>query len=63
MAYADDHTYPEGGVFWTRDTEQGTVLIATGTAVAVRLILHVGPSGGPVIVETGNQRMEVKSSA
>jgi hypothetical protein len=59
IAYADDHTYPEGGVFWTRDTEQGTVLIATGTAAAVRLILHVGRSGGPVIVETGNQRMEV----
>jgi hypothetical protein len=59
MAYSDENTYPEGGVFWTRDTAEGTVVIATRGAGAVRLILHVGPSGGPVTVDAGGKRMDV----
>jgi hypothetical protein len=59
MAYVDDHTYPEGGVFWTRDTEQGTVVIATAGASTLGLILHVGPAGGPVAVDAGGKRIDV----
>lgn len=59
MAYADDHTYPEGGVFWTRGTEEGAVVIATAGAPAIRLILHVGPQGGPVTVEAAGRRLKV----
>jgi hypothetical protein len=59
MAYADDHSYPEGGVFWTRDTQQGRVIIATAGARAVRLILHVGPQGGPVVVDAAAHRIDV----
>jgi hypothetical protein len=55
MAYLDDHTYPEGGVFWTRDTGKGTVVVATAGASKLGLILHVGPSGGPVAVVAGGQ--------
>jgi hypothetical protein len=59
MAYVDDRTYPEGGVFWTRDREEGAVIIATPGARAVRLILHVGPPGGPVIVDALGRRLEL----
>jgi len=59
MAYADGNTYPEGGVFWTRDTEEGTVVIATRGASAIRLILHVGPTGSPVTVDAGGKRLDI----
>jgi hypothetical protein len=63
MAYLDDRTYPEGGVFWTRDTEEGAVAIATAGASTLKLILHVGPSGGPVSVEAGGRRFDVPLGA
>jgi hypothetical protein len=59
MAYSDENTYPEGGVFWTRDTQEGTVVIATRGAGTVRLILHVGPPGGPVVVAAGAKRIDI----
>jgi hypothetical protein len=59
MAYLDDRTYPEGGVFWTRDTREGAVVIATAGASSLNLILHVGPTGGPVSIEAGGRRLDV----
>jgi hypothetical protein len=59
MAYADDHTYPEGGVFWTRDTEEGSVLVATAGARTLRLVLHVGPPGGTVMLDAAGKRLDV----
>jgi len=59
IAYLDDHTYPEGGVFWTRNTEKGTVVVVTAGASKLALILHVGPNGGPVAVVAGGQRIDV----
>ena len=48
IVYADDETYPEGGVFWTRSTRSGAVWIAPGGASTLILTLHVGPLGGRV---------------
>jgi hypothetical protein len=60
MAYADDHTYPENGVFWTRDTQQGSIVVVTAGASTLRLVLHVGPTGGPIAIEVGGQSSEVE---
>jgi hypothetical protein len=60
MAYADDHTYPEKGVFWTRDTEQGRVVVATAGATTLRLVLHVGPTGGSVALNVGGRAMDLE---
>ena len=59
MAYVDDGTYAEGGVFWTRGTGEGEVLIAPAGASRVRLTLHVGPSGGPVRLTIDGDAREV----
>jgi hypothetical protein len=48
IIYADDDTYPEGGVFWTRETRAAKVLVATGGASTLIMTLHVGPSAGGV---------------
>ena len=55
IVYADDETYPEGGVFWTRGTHAGKVYISTGGASTLVLTLHVGPVGGAVRVLVDGQ--------
>jgi hypothetical protein len=55
IIYADDKTYPEGGVFWTRSTEAGTVFIAPDGASTLVLTLHVGPAGGRVQITVADQ--------
>jgi hypothetical protein len=60
LAYVDDRTYPEGGVYWTRATEQGTVVVVPGSAATLQLILHVGANGGPVKVRVGAERSTVE---
>jgi hypothetical protein len=59
MAYSDGSTYPENGVFWTRDTEKGTVVIATAGASTLRLVLHVGPTGGPVALDISGRTLNL----
>jgi hypothetical protein len=59
MAYVDDGTYPEHGVFWTRDTQQGSVVIVTGGATTLRLVLHVGPTGAQVALEADGHPLTV----
>lgn len=51
IVYTDDHAYPEGGVFWTRGTEETTIGVAAGGARRLRLLLHLGPLGGDVRLE------------
>jgi hypothetical protein len=55
IVYANGDTYPEGGVFWTRGTREGRVLVATGGASTLVLTLHVGPAGGVVHVTVAGQ--------
>jgi hypothetical protein len=50
LIYVDDHSYPEGGVFWTRGTERSEVLVAPGPYSRIRLTLHLGPQSGDVQV-------------
>ena len=50
LAYADDYSYPEHGVFWTQGTNRSTVVVVKDPGAQLRLVLHVGPSGGNVDV-------------
>jgi hypothetical protein len=59
MAYTDERSYRENGVFWTRDTEKGSVEVVTAGASTLRLVLHVGPSGGKVALEVGGHASDV----
>lgn len=63
MAYADEHTYPEGGVFWTRGTETGHLVLVPARATELRLILHVGPNNGRVAVEVANRHLDIDMAA
>jgi hypothetical protein len=45
IVYADDETYPEGGVFWTRAANRGEVVVVPAGASQLVLTLHVGPIG------------------
>jgi hypothetical protein len=58
LVYADDHTYPEGGVFWTRRTARGTVFVLPAGAPSIVLTLHVGPNAGNVAIDVGGERMD-----
>jgi hypothetical protein len=57
MVYADNHTYPEGGVFWTRGTERGQVVVAPGGASTIALTLRTG-ADALVRVAIGNAQIE-----
>jgi hypothetical protein len=53
IAYTNDDAFPEGGVFWTRGTEEGEVLLAPAGSRTAVVTLHVGPPGGTVHVRVG----------
>jgi hypothetical protein len=55
LLYVDDETYPEGGVFWTRDTHKGSVLVTAVGGSTVLLTLHVGPVAGRVRIAAGGK--------
>jgi hypothetical protein len=50
LAYANDASYPEGGVFWTRATARSDVVVFPAGAPAILLTLHLGPFRGRVRV-------------
>ena len=50
IIYADDDSYPEGGVFWTRGTSAAGVVIAPNGASVLTLTIHIGPTPGRVRV-------------
>jgi hypothetical protein len=56
LAYVDENSYPEQGSYWTQGTKPSRVVIATGMARTLRLILHVGPNGGAVDIDIGTVR-------
>ena len=53
MQYVDEWTYPEGGVFWTRGTGRGEVVVVPAGAGEILLTLHVGPNSGNVRIDAG----------
>jgi hypothetical protein len=60
LIYVDDHSYPEGGVFWTRGLQRSEVLVAPGPYSKIRLTLHLGPNRGDVQVAIGSEQQIVK---
>jgi hypothetical protein len=59
IVYADANTFPEGGIFWTRDTHQGDVFVAPAGATTLVLTLDPGPIGRRVSLQVGGQHLEV----
>jgi len=55
VVYADDNTFPEGGVYWTRGAEPGRVFVERPGARTIALTLHVGPNGGLVRIAVAGQ--------
>ena len=55
LIYTNENTYPEGGVFWTRHTEVGTVFVGPAGASSIFIKLHVG-AVADVDVEAGGLR-------
>jgi len=60
VAYIDDHTYPEGGVFWTKGTERGTVLVNPGGNSQLVLVVHAGPDGALVLLRVNGLPTEMR---
>jgi hypothetical protein len=63
VAYLNEHTYPEGGIFWTRGTGAGSVLLAVGGARRVTLTLFSGPAAADVRVTIDGSPQVVKTTA
>ena len=59
IAYVDDTTYPENGVFWTRGTERGTVVLFGSGAPAARVTVHVGPLETDVALGVVGERRDL----
>jgi hypothetical protein len=63
IVYADEESYPEGGVFWTKGTSAARVFVATGGASTLVLTLHVGPTGGLLQLQVDSQDRSIALSA
>jgi hypothetical protein len=62
IGYANEHAYPEGGVFWTRGTGQAEVVVAPGGAKRLNLTLFSGPSGADCTVILSGESQTVKTT-
>jgi hypothetical protein len=58
LVYADDETYPEGGVFWTKGRKRGEVLVLPAGAKELLITLYAGPSGGTVNLSVAGRSWE-----
>jgi hypothetical protein len=58
LAYLDGYVFPEQGVFWTRGTGRGSVLVVPAGAETVELVLYV-PSETTVSVWVGETREQM----
>jgi len=54
VAYLDDETYPERGVFWTKGRERGRVMVVPGGARSMVMTLHAGPKTTTLTVRVGS---------
>jgi hypothetical protein len=63
VAYVDKGTFPENGVFWTRGTDRGALLLAPAGATRLAVTLHVGPVPTNVTIWIGEERSEVMMAA
>jgi hypothetical protein len=63
IVYVNEHTYPEGGVFWTRGTGAGSVLVSAPGASRLILTLHTGPQPREVNVAVAGVERQVSIDA
>jgi hypothetical protein len=61
IVYGDEHTFPEGGTFWTRGTRRARLWIAPAGAARMRISLSTGPLAGDVLLKTsvGSRKVQV----
>jgi hypothetical protein len=58
IVYADDKTYPEGGVFWTKGRARGEVLVVQTGAKELLITVYAGPAGGTAHVNVDGRSFE-----
>jgi hypothetical protein len=58
LVYADDETYPEGGLFWTKGRKRGEVLVLPAGAKELLITLYLGPSGGTANLSVAGRSWE-----
>jgi hypothetical protein len=58
IVYADDGTYPEGRLFWTKGRKRGEVLVLPAGAKELLITLYVGPSGGTANLSVAGRSWE-----
>ncbi|HEX4348664.1 MAG TPA: hypothetical protein VHZ73_13900 [Vicinamibacterales bacterium] len=63
MAYTNEWSFPEGGVFWTRGAGEASLVIVPAGANEIILTLHVGPNAGAVRLTVGNTAQEIPMRA
>ena len=63
IGYFNEETYPERGVFWTRERGRGRVIVVTGGARTLVMTLHVGPKATNVTVRVGSDTQTFALSA
>ncbi len=62
VAYMDENTFPERGVFWTKDTARGRLLLAPAGAGTAVVTVHVGPRPATVSLVVGSKPVELAMS-
>jgi hypothetical protein len=63
FGYVGDGLFPENGVFWTRGTSRGTILLAPAGASTLVMTLHVGPLPTPVTIWVEQARSDLAMAA
>lgn len=61
VIYGDQHTFPEGGTFWTRGTRRARLWIVPAGAARMRITVSTGPLAGEVLLKTavGSRHLHV----
>ena len=63
LAYTDGNAYPEGGVFWSRDTAATKLLVVPAGASRIVLTLFTGPRTGTVDVSVADIQRSIAMTA
>jgi hypothetical protein len=63
IVYGDEHSFPEGGTFWTRGTRRARVWIAPAGATRMTLTISTGPLAGDVFLKSASDSRKVQVQA
>jgi hypothetical protein len=63
LVYGDEHSFPEGGTFWTRGTRRARLWIAPAGATRMTLTVSTGPLAGDVFLKSaaGSRNVHVQA--